>query len=164
MKSTDVIQPLPMRTPIAASGSRDNIPQAQADAQESWFCSIENGFPDITMQAQNLGGQPPRGQGVNGLFYLSSDQRVFLQDGGIITFNQAVSDEIGGYPAGAVLDYISENIIYKVRSLKDDNTGNFINNPALIDGVNWQILSPGGTLSVEIVEYTDAVLPEPITP
>lgn len=144
MKAADIIEPLPMQTPIAASGSRDTIPQNQSDAQESWFCSIENGFPDITMQAQNAGGQPPRGQGANGLFYLSSDQKVYLQNGGLITFKQSVSDEIGGYPQGAVLDYINiRGEFAKVQSLVDDNTYNFVEN-----GVNtdyWQILEFAGS-------------------
>lgn len=150
-----------MLTPIAASGSRDNIPQAQADAQDNWFCSIENGFPDITMQASNLGGQPPRGQGANGLFYLSSDQRVFLQNGGVITFEQAVSDLIGGYPAGAVLDYIADNTFVKVQSLIDDNTNNFVQNPSYIDGVRWQKITNAGLTSL-IVDYEDVELPIPI--
>ena len=75
------------------------------------------------------------------MFYLSTDQKVFLQNGGVITFNQAVSDKIGGYPAGAVLDYIDpENNFFKVKSLIEDNTYNFVTNPEYIDNQKWQFL------------------------
>lgn len=141
MKSTDVIQPLPMQTAIANSGSRDTIPQNQADAQEPFYCSIENGFPDVTMQALNDGGRPPRGQGANGLFYLSTDQRVFLQNGGIITFNEDVSTAIGGYPQGAVLAYKQNGAIQWLESSIDDNTYNFYQNASYI-GTYWTPLLP----------------------
>ena len=41
MKSTEIIQPVAMATPIAVTGSKDTIPQEQTSAQEPWFCSIE---------------------------------------------------------------------------------------------------------------------------
>ena len=142
MKSTDIIQPVAMVTPIAVTGSKDTIPQEQTSAQEPWFCSIEKGFPDITMQALNQGGRPPRGQGMNGLLNLATDQKVYLQNGGIITFDENVSTTIGGYPQGAVLDYINNDTYSKVISLIDDNTVNFLING--IDGTNWQYLNTSG--------------------
>ena len=144
MKSTDVIQPVAIATPIAISGSKDSIPQLAANAQEAWYCSIEKGFPDITMQALNEGGRPPRGQGINGLLNITSDQKVFLQNGGIITFNQNVSNAIGGYPQGAILDYVTNNTYFKVESLIDDNTYNFVTTPGYIDGTHWKLLGNGG--------------------
>lgn len=141
MKSTDVIQPAPLASAIAANGSKDSIPQLQQDAPDAWYCSIENGFPDITMQKMNEGGFPPRGQGANGLFYITSDQKVYLQNGGYITFDEDVSDAIGGYPKGAVLDYVHDDSFDKVISLIDDNTYNFVDNPTYIDDTHWQKLS-----------------------
>lgn len=142
MKSTDVVKPSAMATPIAINGSKDIIPQLQANVQEPWFCSIEQGFPDITMTALNQGGRPPRGQGMNGLLNLATDQKVYLQNGGIITFDENVSTKIGGYPQGAVLDYINNDTYSKVISLIDDNTVNFLING--IDGTNWQYLNTSG--------------------
>ncbi len=141
MKATDVIQPTAMQTPIAVNGSKDNIPQYQSSTSEPWYCSIENGFPDMTMQALNQGGRPPRGQGANGLFYLSTDQKVYLQNGGTITFSEAVSNAIGGYPMGAILDYVYLGVYNKVISLVDDNTVNFLTDG--VDNVNWQLLTIG---------------------
>lgn len=136
MKSTEIIQPTPLIAPIAASGLRNNIPD---DATGSNYASIEEGFPEMTMKAPIDGGLPPWGQDFNGMFYLMSSQTCFLQNGGNITFNQAVSDKIGGYPQGAVLDYIDENGTFsKVRSLIDDNTYNFVTTPSYIDDVHWE--------------------------
>lgn len=152
MKSTDIIQPVAMATPIAVSGSKDTIPQEQADVEYPWYCSIEEGFPDITMTALNQGGRPPRGQGMNGLLNLISDQKVYLQNGGILTFNQNVSDTIGGYPQGAILDYVQGDTYAKVISLIDNNTVNFLFEG--IDNTNWKLLefSSGST---EIGANTD---------
>lgn len=142
MKSTDVIQPSAMSVPIAHSGTRNIIPENE---QENGLASIATGFPDITMIAPKNGGLPPRGQDCNGMFYLSTDQKVFLQNGGIITFNQEVSDLIGGYPQGAILDYVGENDSYtKIKSLIDDNTYNFLTNSEYIDGEHWELLNFGG--------------------
>lgn len=142
MKATDVIQPAVLSAPIAVNGSKDTIPQEQANALYPWYCSVENGFPDVTMQPLNSGGKPPRGQGMNGLLNVISDQKVYLQNGGVITFDSNVSNAIGGYPQGAILDYVTDSSVNKVISLIDDNTYNFVANPALIDGVHWQDISP----------------------
>lgn len=139
MKSTDIIQPKAISAPIAYEGLKFEIPE---NATGTELASIAEGFPEITMKSLEEGGLPPRGQDCNGMFYLSTDQRVYLQNGGIITFNQLVSNKINGYPKGAILDYINENGVYgKVRSLIEDNTNNFVTNPSFIDGTNWELLS-----------------------
>lgn len=161
MKATDIVQPMPMATAIAANGSKDNIPQEQSSATDTWYCSVEKGFPDITMKPMDEGGYPPRGQGANGLFYIASDQKVYLQNGGSITFDQDVSDEIGGYPQGAVLDYIESGNFNKVISLIDDNTYNFVNDPSLIDGTHWQKLLFSGDDFLNKNQISNCVLEAP---
>lgn len=143
MKSTEIIQPTPISAPIAHEGLKFNIPE---NATGSELASIAEGFPEITMKALDNGGLPPRGQDCNGMFYLSTDQKVYLQNGGIITFNQAVSDLIGGYPQGAYLDYIdTDGNFFKVKSLIDDNTYNFVTDSTYIDGEKWSEVPIGGT-------------------
>ena len=145
MKSTEIIQPTPLIAPIAASGLRNNIPD---DATGSNYASIEEGFPEMTMKAPKDGGLPPWGQDFNGMFYLMSSQTCFLQNGGLITFDQDVSNKIGGYPQGAILDYITpENTYVKVKSLIDDNTYNFVTTPAYIDGEHWEEVTLAATTS-----------------
>lgn len=141
MKKTDIIKPQAMTTPIAANGVKDVIPAAATGTN---YCSVAEGFPIITMKdILTEGGIPPRGQGTNGLFYISTDQKVFLQNGGIITFDADVSALIGGYPQGAILDYEADGILYKVISLIDDNTYNFVSDRSNIDGAKWKYIDVG---------------------
>ena len=158
MKSTDIVKPTPLIAPIANEGLKNTIPD---NATGSNYASIEEGFPEITMKAPADGGLPPWGQDFNGMFYLMSSQTCFLQNGGQITFDQNVSNKIGGYPEGAILDYIDENQAYsKVKSLIDDNTYNFVTNPSYIDGVHWEKISLSassswGNITGDIENQTD---------
>ncbi len=146
MKSSQIIQPTPISAPIAHEGLKFNIPENPTGSE---LASIAEGFPEITMKALADGGLPPRGQDCNGMFYLSTDQKAYLQNGGIITFTQSVSDLIGGYPSGAYLDYINSDGIYtKVKSLIDDNTYNFVTNPEYIDGKKWEEVNLGANQSL----------------
>ena len=138
MKSTDLIYPTPISAPLAYKGTRNEIPEAATGTNRA---SVEEGFPDMTMIAPADGGLPPFGQDVNGMLYMASDIKSFLQSGGFITFNQEECDAIGGYPKGAVLGYIdSSNIYHQVRSLIDDNTYDFVTTPSYIDGEKWEEL------------------------
>ena len=143
MKSTDVITPTAIKFPVAKDGTRNNIP---LNATGSNLASITEGFPDITMQSIDDGGLPPYGEDFNGLFYLATDYKAYLQDGGYITFDETVSNLISGYPQGAILDYYDENTnsYTKVVSLIDDNTYNFNTTPAYIDNTYWRDVNFGG--------------------
>lgn len=143
MKSTELIQPLAMPAPLAYEGDKNNIPNIGTEGSNA--ASVKEGFPAITSLPKKEGGLPPARKDFNGMFYLSTDQKVFLQNGGIITFLQEVSDAIGGYPKNAVLDYIdSSDTYHKVQSLIDDNTYNFVTNPFYIDGEHWKEINFGG--------------------
>ena len=145
MKSTDIIKPTPLIAPIANDGLKNTIPD---DATGSNYASIAEGFPEMTMKAPKDGGLPPWGQDFNGMFYLMSSQTCFLQNGGLITFDQDVSNKIGGYPQGAILDYMTpENTYVKVKSLIDDNTYNFVTTPSYIDGEHWEEITISATTS-----------------
>lgn len=142
MKQTQVIKPTAIKYPVAYNGTKNNIP---LNPTGSNLASITEGFPDMTMRKISDGGLPPKGQDFNGLFYLSTDQKAYFQDGGYITFDETVSNLIGGYPKGAILDYYNESTNYytKVISLIDDNTNNFIINPSIINGSIWQYVDFG---------------------
>ncbi len=138
MKSTELIKPTVLDAPLAYRGDKSVIPNK---ATGSNGASIEEGFPSITSLPISQGGLPPERADFNGLFYLSTDQKVYLQNGGVITFSEDVSNAIGGYPKGAVLDYIDSFGNYsKVLSLIEDNTYNFVTNPNYIDDSHWKIL------------------------
>lgn len=136
MQSSDLITPLAIQTPICINGDK-NIPSQNASGTDT--SSINLGFLPITSEPLDDGGIAPERTDFNGMFYLSTDQRVFLQNGGLITFNASVSSNIGGYPKGAVLSYIDGNgNLGFVKSLIENNTKNFVTTPSYIDGTNWK--------------------------
>lgn len=72
---------------------------------------------------------------VNKLFGMMSGRQFLYQCGGLETFDNNVCDAIGGYPKGAVLQYLDGNILYDVVSEHDGNTVDYTKFG--IDGVNW---------------------------
>lgn len=120
---------------FAYNGQKNTIPDAPTG---SFLASIQEGFPPITMMPKKNGGQPPEGKDFNGIFNLMSQFYFFTQNGGTYTFNQSVSDAIGGYPEGARLWYVdsSTNEASLLRSTKGNNTDNFVTNPEVI-GTSW---------------------------
>ena len=142
MKFKDVTQPTPMAVPIAINGDKNILPLNDTKTN---LASLQKGFPEITQKSADEGGLPPVRADFNGMFYLSTDQRTYLQNGGIITFSQAVSDKIVGYPKGAILDFVDvvAHSYTKVMSLIDDNTYNFVEDSSLIDGTHWVELTLG---------------------
>ena len=147
MKNTDIVQPQAMPSVFAedvfsASGSADfAIPDATSSSATD-TCVMDDGFLPITSEPLDDGGIAPERKNFNGLFYLSTDQRVFLQNGGFITFNANVSSAIGGYPQGAILGNMDSNGMFSfVKSLIDNNTYNFVATPSYIDSEHWEYAS-----------------------
>lgn len=141
---------------LAYGGTKNTIP---ASATGTNNASITEGFPEITQLPVSDGGLPPERADFNGMFYLSTDQRVFLQNGGVITFSEDVSTAIGGYPKNAVLAYFDEKGEYHLaQSLMDDNTYNFVESPEYLDGIHWQKINMGGS-SRNIGEIVTSTLP-----
>ena len=135
MQSSSIVSPTAIQTPFALNGDK-NIPNQTATGTDT--SSINLGFLPITQIALDNGGQAPERVDFNGMFYLSTDQRVFLQNGGLITFDSSVSTAIGGYPKGAILGYLTNNGLGFVESCIEDNTQNFITDPTLINGTVWK--------------------------
>lgn len=141
MQSTELIAPLAIQTPFAINGDK-NIPSQNAQGTDT--SSINLGFLPITSEPlptpehPEYTGQAPERIDFNGMFYLSTDQRVFLQNGGFITYNANVSTAIGGYPKGAILGYLDNlgNFNF-VESEIENNQYNFITNPGYINGTYW---------------------------
>lgn len=139
MQSTDLVTPLAIQTPIAVNGDK-NIPAQNASGTET--SSINLGFLPITSEPLDDGGIAPERTDFNGMFYLSTDQRVYLQNGGVITYDSNVASAIGGYPLNAILGYIdSSNNLGFVRSLIDNNQYNFVTTPSYINGTYWEYVN-----------------------
>ncbi len=139
--------------PFAATGDKNDILNSPS-ASEPQRANLQTGFPPVTQIPITNGGIPPERMDFNGLGYLLSSFYYFTQCGGVYTFNQEVSNAIGGYPQGAVLYYTaSDGTMYKVKSLLENNTYNFVTNPEYIDDVKWAYVS-----SAPITQDTSANL------
>ena len=86
----------------AASANIATIPQTQAKAGDG-TASVALGFPPETFIARAAGGEPPRGQDMNGLLNLLSSATQVLQAGYLGPFDAAFAQSVGGYPAGAIV-------------------------------------------------------------
>jgi hypothetical protein len=103
MKSTDDRKLF--GTPIGAAAVAGNIaviPQTQATVGDG-TASVALGFPPETFIARAAGGEPPRGQDMNGLLNLLSSAMQVLQAGWVGAFDAGFAQSIGGYPAGAIV-------------------------------------------------------------
>lgn len=127
---------LPLIPRPFASGGQAQAPipeNATGTNRASW----QEGWPEITSTPVSEGGRPPVRLDFNGAIQALSAFAYALQNGQYFTFNQAVSDKIGGYPKGAVLwASVNGQPAYLVASVMDNNT-----NSNLTDTTAWQPLT-----------------------
>ena len=142
--------PVVIPQPIAAQATSENINAIPNGATGTNRASFQEGFPAITRMPvienplpTQVSGLPPKQQDFNGLFNAVSQHNFFAQNGGLYSFNQAVSDAIGGYPQGALLWAIVGGKPTAVYSLVENNTFNFLTNPEYLDGVHWAFIDAG---------------------
>lgn len=134
-----IYNPKVLKKPMAAEAPLvEDIPER--DQSTNQFC-YDMGFPQITMRPYLQGGLPPRGLDMNTVLNLITQHLYQLQEGGKYTFDQDVSDAIGGYPKGAWLNVYTGDRVVTVESLIPNNTYNFVTHPEYIDGVRWDYLS-----------------------
>lgn len=139
MRSLDLPQIL--YQPFASTGDKNTILNSPS-TEDPQRANLQTGFPPITQIPIANGGIPPERMDFNGLGYLLSSFYFFTQCGGVYTFNRNVSNAIGGYPLGAVLYYTDSNgTTYKVRSLLENNTFDFVTTPSYIDDKHWAYVS-----------------------
>lgn len=157
--ATNQNTPVLFPQPIAAQATSENINTIPNAATGTNLASFQEGFPALTRypvienpQEGQVSGIPPEQQDFNGLFFSVSSHTFFIQNGGSYTFNQNVSDAIGGYPMGAILWYTPSNgTPYQVQSLIGNNSYNFVLNPSYINNVYWKRIYtdiPVGTISI----------------
>ncbi|MBS6461613.1 MAG: tail fiber protein [Clostridium sp.] len=148
--ATSNTTPVVIPQPIAAQATSENINSIPNGATGTNRASFQEGFPAITRMPvienplpTQVSGLPPKQQDFNGLFNAVSQHNFFAQNGGLYSFNQAVSDAIGGYPQGALLWAIVGGKPSAVYSLVENNTFNFLTNPEYLDGVHWAFIDAG---------------------
>lgn len=119
----------------AAAGNIATIPSTQARAGDG-TASVALGFPPETFIARAAGGEPPRGQDMNGLLNLLSSAIQVLQAGYLGPFDAAFAQSIGGYPAGAIVCGATPGAFWV--STADAN----VSTPGA-EGATWQSLFNG---------------------
>lgn len=156
MQSSDIIKPTPQQTPFAINGDKD-IPNQTATGTDT--SSIDLGFLPITQEPISEGGLPPERIDFNGMFYLATDQRVFLQNGGFITYDDDVAAKIGGYPKGAILGYLdsSGNFDFVISMVENNQNTNFNTNPSYINGTYWKFCNSNKVNKSRTISLTGAV-------
>ena len=148
--ATSNTTPIVIPQPFAAQATSENINVIPNGATGTNGASFQEGFPAITRMPvienplpTQVSGLPPKQQDFNGIFNAVSQHNFFAQNGGLYSFNQAVSDAIGGYPQGALLWVIIGGKPTAVYSLVENNTFNFLTNPEYLDGVHWAFIDTG---------------------
>lgn len=119
----------------AASGNIATIPQTQATAGDG-TASVALGFPPETFIARAAGGEPPRGQDMNGFLNRLSAAVQILQAGYLGPFDETFAQGIGGYPAGAIVSGSTPGTFWV--STADAN----VSTPGA-SGATWQSLFNG---------------------
>ena len=97
--------------------------------------NFADGFPSEYSAPHSQGGKYVTRGEFNAIGNLATRNDFYKACGGLNTFNATLASKIGGYPKGAVLQLLDNNVLKYVISLVDNNTVNF--NTAGVDGVNW---------------------------
>lgn len=143
--ATSNTTPIVIPQPFAAQATSENINVIPNGATGTNGASFQEGFPAITRMPvienplpTQVSGLPPKQQDFNGIFNAVSQHNFFAQNGGLYSFNQDVSDAIGGYAKNQILWYFPANgLPIPVVSMIDNNTYNFVETPSYIDGKKW---------------------------
>lgn len=143
----DDIESYKLQTPYPSLFANGGVMNS-VDSDASGY-TYSAGIP--TMYSSRTGKKVDRAD-INGIGRLITQSRWFGQLGGYYTFDQNVSNAIGGYPEGAILYYkeYTSGYIRPVRSLIPDNDYDFVNNPEYINNEYWS--------------YVDTFLPKSVRP
>lgn len=139
--------PYAITQPYANNGDKAS-PIAEIDVGSN-AASLDKGIPAVCSQPLDTTGLPVRRTDFNALGFLATSLNYFMQNGGAFTFDSGVSTAIGGYALGAKLWATIDGESAVVRSLKNNNTDNFVITPAFIgNGTSWAVDLPvNSTLS-----------------
>ena len=131
MTSAQVPSRIAIKRPFAESGLITPIQDASGDS-----VNYPQGFPSIYGVPASEGGKYVGRGEINAIGNVATNDLFYHKCGGINTFDAAFAEKVGGYPKGAVLQYLNGNYIYDVISLIDNNMFDFASSNT-IDGANW---------------------------
>ena len=131
MTSAQVPSRIAIKRPFAESGFITPIQDTSGDS-----VNYPQGFPSIYGVPASEGGKYVGRGEINAIGNVATNDLFYHKCGGINTFDAAFAAKVGGYPKGAVLQYLNGNYIYDVISLIDNNMFDFASSNT-IDGANW---------------------------
>ena len=131
MTSAQVPSRIAIKRPFAESGFITQIQDTSGDS-----VNYPQGFPSIYGVPASEGGKYVGRGEINAIGNVATNDLFYHKCGGINTFDAAFAAKVGGYPKGAVLQYLNGNYIYDVISLIDNNMFDFVSSNT-IDGANW---------------------------
>ena len=131
MTSAQVPSRIAIKRPFAESGFITPIQDTSGDS-----VNYQQGFPSIYGVPASEGGKYVGRGEINAIGNVATNDLFYHKCGGINTFDAAFAAKVGGYPKGAVLQYLNGNYIYDVISLIDNNMFDFASSNT-IDGANW---------------------------
>ena len=117
--------------------------------------SFAEGFPIATSTPQSDGGIPPKRTDMNKVLNYLSKALLFLQNGGIYSYDSNVSTAIGGYPLNAIVEYTDTyGNTFKIKSLVANNTNapslsNIKFNTSGSGTYYWEAIQTGSPLNLE---------------
>lgn len=132
MTSSQIPSRIAMPCPFGGFGRNNITPIKTVTGTDVNF---PDGFPSAYGSPTNTSGKFVTRKEMNAIGNLASNDLFYHKCGGLNTFDAAFCAQIGGYPKGAVLDYINGNQISQIISMIDNNTINVLNNG--VDGINW---------------------------
>lgn len=105
---------------FAQNGDKtENIPTSESQREMNWA----TGFPKIFSQPLDEQGKFVKREDMNAILYALSNAIMFIQKGGLVSFDQNLCNAINGYPLGARLWFTdSSNNIRMIESTQPDNT------------------------------------------
>ena len=131
--SDSKFKPVAMPMPFGAGNTNNYTIPGQEQSAAS--VNFPDGFPTAYSSPHSGGGKYVTRKEMNGIGNLASRYEFFHRAGGIVTFDPDFAAAVGGYPKGAILDYVDVMNVHKVYSAVDNNRVNFVENG--VDGVNW---------------------------
>ena len=149
-------KPVAMPMPFGAGNANNYTIPGQEQSAAS--VNFPDGFPTAYSSPHSGGGKYVTRKEMNGIGNLASRYEFFRRAGGIVTFDPAFAAAVGGYPKGAILDYVDVMNVHKVYSAIDNNMVNFVENG--IDGVNWVYMNQDKPSIGSVLISIESVPPE----
>lgn len=126
------------------------IPTASQIGIQAGAASLTDGFPPLTMTPLASGGIPPFGQDTNGILNQITLWNQWQQMGGAVPYDSAFQTQIGGYPAGAVVESAVTLGAFFISTVDNNLT-----NPDT-GGAGWSIPN-AGRIGIVTMQFIGAV-------